>query len=85
MTGCVRVVYPITIAIKGYQEVDLPCIVHTGAPTSVTVCTLTTNSPARKRSSQRGTQATWAYAVLTKPLTLILVDRKVKGHYGIID
>ena len=33
-TGCVRVVYPITIAIKGRQEV-LQCIVDTGAPTSV--------------------------------------------------
>ena len=94
-TGCVRVVYPITIAIKGREEVDLQCIVDTGAPASLFYDSLYADDPNQASGTQAigselyTSQSSLCSVTINKTkvprrLPLTLVDRKVKGYDGLI-
>lgn len=87
--------YPITIAIKGRQEVDLQCIVDTGAPTSLFYDSLYADDPnqatgtqaigSERYTSQIGLcSVTINKTKVPKRLALTLVDREVKGYDGLI-
>jgi hypothetical protein len=94
-TGCGRVVYPITLTIKGRQEVELRCIVDTGAPVSVFYDSLYADDPNQATgtqaigSEQYTSQMGLCSVIINKTkvprrLPLTLVDRKVKGYDGLI-
>lgn len=93
--GCVRVVYPITVSIKGRQGVVLRCIIDTGAPITIFYDSLyqdDPNNPSGKLAianemytSQNGIcTVTINKTTVPKRLALTLVDRRVKGYDGII-
>jgi hypothetical protein len=88
-------VYPITLTIKGRREVELRCIVDTGAPVSVFYDSLYADDPnqatgtqaigSEQYTSQMGLcSVTINKTKVPKRLPLTLVDRKVKGYDGLI-
>jgi len=94
-TGCVRVVYPITLAIKGREEVVLRCIVDTGAHLSLFYDSLYEDDPSQATGTQAigSEQYTSQNALcsvtinetkLPRRLPMTMVDRKVKGYDGLI-
>ena len=94
-TGCVRVVYPITIEINGRQAVDLRCIVDTGAPVSIIYDSLYREDPNQATGTQTiGSelyQTQWKRCNVTinktrmpTALVLSLTNQQVKGYDGII-
>ncbi|CAB9527731.1 expressed unknown protein [Seminavis robusta] len=93
--GCVRVVHPIFVSIKGRQGVVLQCIVDTGAPISIFYDSLYQDDPNNSTgtqtianeiyTSQHGIcRVTINESTVPKKFALALVNRKVKGYDGII-
>ena len=94
-TGCVRVVYPITIEINGRPAVDLECIVDTGAPFSVFYDSLYEDDPNQATGTQAIGSELYESQVgrcsvtinrtqVPKRLQLALTNRQVKGYDGLI-
>jgi len=94
-TGCVRLVYPVTVEINHRQAVELRCIVDTGAPISIFYDSLYEEDPnqatgfqtigSEKYESQLGRcSVTINETIVPNRFALALVNRKVKGYDGII-